>query len=326
MDVSKYDGTIHPDEWIEQIRKYYYGYKHLNNYYNFEEFTRTMIDSTISIPDFADISELINLLKQHITFTAFKNSRKRKLQSLKFIPERQGGDTTSFLVKFRSFCRDAEINDIEEIKTYFYKTLPKGFIQDKFLEQMNNGINSMNELTQLFENIMLEDSILIRNGSRVAIKHVATGKYLSASYKCYQNTNRKIVYAGSVPNSDAQWIVKFSGLNELALNESTLLILDHEIYQYLFFKPFSTTKSPASKNMEVTCGTSGTEWKFKSKNNRKYLKSHDIIFLESSIKHLNLRSHDFTFTVDDVVYQEVVAHEERIGGNDEWYIELLSYN
>ena len=30
-----------------------------------------------------------------------------------------------------------------------------------------------------------------------------------------------------------------------------------------------------------------------------------------------LRSHDVTFTIGDKAFQEVVGHEERIGGNDE---------
>jgi len=132
-------------------------------------------------------------LKQHITFTVFKNSCKRKLQLLNFIPERQGGDTTRFIAKFRSLCHDAEINDIEKVKTYFYKTLPIGFIQDTFLEKMNNDVNSMSELTHLFESIVLEDSTLVRNGSRVVLKHVATGKYLSSKNKCYPYTTRLFV-------------------------------------------------------------------------------------------------------------------------------------
>jgi hypothetical protein len=34
-------------------------------------------------------------------------------------------------------------------------------------------------------------------------------------------------------------------------------------------------------------------------------------------KDIFLRSHDLTFTVDNENYQEVVAHDQRIGGNDQ---------
>ncbi|PKY59855.1 hypothetical protein RhiirA4_412557, partial [Rhizophagus irregularis] len=42
------------------------------------------------------------------------------------------------------------------------------------------NVNSINELIKRFEEIVLEESNLIRNGSIVALKHVATGKYLSS--------------------------------------------------------------------------------------------------------------------------------------------------
>src|SRR5688572_16410964 len=108
MIPPKYDGTIHPDEWINQLRNCYHAYW---EYVDLITYAKSMVDSSILIPEnLTEISELINLLKQHITFTVFKNSCKRKLQLLNFIPERQGGDTTRFIAKFRSLCHDAEIN------------------------------------------------------------------------------------------------------------------------------------------------------------------------------------------------------------------------
>ncbi|PKY21354.1 hypothetical protein RhiirB3_524960 [Rhizophagus irregularis] len=36
-----------------------------------------------------------------------------------------------------------------------------------------------------------------------------------------------------------------------------------------------------------------------------------------------LRSHDIQFTIGNDTFQEVVCHNERLGGNDEWCIELI---
>ena len=42
------------------------------------------------------------------------------------------------------------------------------------------NVNSTNELIKEFENIVFEESNLIKSGSIVALKHVTTGKYLSS--------------------------------------------------------------------------------------------------------------------------------------------------
>jgi hypothetical protein len=66
-------------------------------------------------------------------------------------------------------------------------------------------------------------------------------------------------------------------------------------------------------------------WKFnhsKLKNYRRYLKSNDIINLSIEKTYYNnkvefLRSHDIQFTIGDDTFQEVICHNERLGGNDE---------
>src|ERR1043165_3207022 len=98
-------------------------------------------------------------------FTVFKNTNRRKLKSLKYVPEREGGDTSKFISTFRKLCYNAEINDIEEQKKYLYNSLPMkhfGCISNEFHKKMEN-INSINELIKGFEDIVLEESILIKN-------------------------------------------------------------------------------------------------------------------------------------------------------------------
>ena len=67
------------------------------------------------------------------------------------------------------------------------------------------------------------------------------------------------------------------------------------------------------------------DWKFnhsKLENHQGYLKSNDIINLGIEKSHVNnrvefLRSHDIQFTIGNDTFQEVVCHNERLGGNDE---------
>jgi hypothetical protein len=47
----------------------------------------------------------------------------------------------------------------------------------------------LNELIKVFEESVLEDSKIIRNGSIVALRHIATGKYLSGCNKKYPKVN-----------------------------------------------------------------------------------------------------------------------------------------
>ncbi len=67
------------------------------------------------------------------------------------------------------------------------------------------------------------------------------------------------------------------------------------------------------------------DWKFnhsKLENHQGYLKSNDIINLSikkyfDGNKEEFLRSHEIQFTIGSDTFQEVVCHNERLGGNDE---------
>ncbi|GBC45801.2 hypothetical protein GLOIN_2v1543781 [Rhizophagus irregularis DAOM 181602=DAOM 197198] len=253
MDISKYNGNIHPDEWILDIQKYSYMWE--KNYGGFLNTAISLVDPTIKLP--------------------------------------------------------TEIRDIEELQ---------------------------------FEDIIAEESNLIKNDSVVALKHVATGKYLnSAETLCYTTGSRtQLVFAGSpVPGSNSLWKIKFG--EELATN-NTSIKLQHikssnkflgTNYDYNCWR-----KSPSNNHTEVSCNNISNfsiscywyeNWKFnysKLENHQGYLKSNDIINLSIEKSHVNnrvefLRSHDIQFTIGNDTFQEVVCHNERLGGNDEWRIELI---
>src|SRR5579862_2706294 len=98
----KYNGNIHPDEWINDIQRYSTIWQ--NNYGGFLKTAISLIDPTIKIPTgIDDIEKLRDALKKDITFTVFKNSNKRKLQSLKYIHEKDGCDTLKFISDFSKF-------------------------------------------------------------------------------------------------------------------------------------------------------------------------------------------------------------------------------
>jgi len=58
---------------------------------------------------------------------------------------------------------------------------------------------------------------------------------------------------------------------------------------------------------------------YNSTNNCKYVKSQDRIILQNDYNKVLriLRSHELEFNLNNKTFQEVVCHDERIGGNDE---------
>ncbi|GBB96135.1 hypothetical protein RclHR1_02690020 [Rhizophagus clarus] len=345
MDLQKYDGKVHPDEWINDLQTYF-NIKQKSNLININ-IAKSLIDSTIKLPTGIDNYEkLRNALKEDISFTVFKNANKRKLQSLKYISERQGGDTSYFISTFRKLCYNAEVNDVEEQKKYLYNSLSNDhfdYISNEFYEKMEN-IDSINELIKRFEEIILEESNLIRNGSIVALKHVASGKYLSSVKNlCYKTGSKlQLVFAGNskpVPNS--LWKIEFN--SKLATYTDTSITLQHvksngllgiESHSFFFY---DYRKSPSTSHTEVSCDGNENIWDFRNsklENHQGYLKSNDIINL--SIKKscdrngptqdgevIFLRSHGIQFTIENATFQEVFCHNKRLGGNDEWCIELI---
>ncbi|GBB96738.1 hypothetical protein RclHR1_02820001 [Rhizophagus clarus] len=190
MDFPKYNGNIHPDEWIKGFKNYleYYKIKQVC-YEDHVKIALSLMDSTISLPTGIDnFEKLRNAFKGDIFFTIFKNTNKRKLQSLKYIPESRDGDTSKFISNLLKLCYNAEINDIEVHKKYLYKSLPMNdYFSKEFYKKMEN-VNSINELIKKFEDIVIEESNLIKNESIVALKHVASGKYLSSAENFWYQT------------------------------------------------------------------------------------------------------------------------------------------
>ncbi|PKY42761.1 hypothetical protein RhiirA4_540633 [Rhizophagus irregularis] len=331
MEVPKYDGNIHPDEWINDIQKYF-KLKNINDV----KIAISFVDPIISLPAEIDsLEKLRDALKEDISFTVFKNTNKRLLRLLKYIPERQNGETPKFISKFRKYCYNAEINDIEEQKNYFCHSLPNNddnYYYNYLLEftKRKENIKSMNDLIREFEEIVTDELNLIRNESIVALKHVATGKYLSSIENLLYTTGSKsqVAFVSSqVLGPSALWKIIF-GKNryydpqdgDSYIYDSHSIKLQHiDSYKFLGINRVCY-KSPISEHTE--------------ENRQRYLKSNDVINLSVNKFYDNngmhyiqgeefLRSHDIQFTIGNDTFQEVVCHNERLGGNDEWCIELI---
>ncbi|RGB36351.1 hypothetical protein C1646_758169 [Rhizophagus diaphanus] len=298
-------------EWIKDIQKYNNIWK--NNYGGFLNTAISLIDPTIKLP--TEINELRIF---------------RKLQSLKYNPKKDDKNS-KFILKFRKLCYNAEINDIEEQKKYLYKSLPADnnytYFLTEFHKRMEN-VNSMNELIKEFEEIITDEANLIKHESTVTLKHVPTGKYLTFVLDLNYTTG---------------------GKNQLVLasyTETSNYMLQHKVtgrrLGFSFTRDFDGNNppkynlSPSSSNLEASCNIqSGYDesWEIshsKLENNQGYLKSNDTINL--SLNNINglyegpvrfLRSHDVQFTIENDTFQEVVCHNETVGENDEWCIELI---
>ena len=116
MELQKYNGTIHPEEWLKQAQVYCC-FKEIEDEQRILKICILIIDSTITIPnEINSFYTLIRVLKLHLSFRIFKSSCKAKLQAMKYVPDHEENYTATFLAKFRSLCHDAEINDPKEFK------------------------------------------------------------------------------------------------------------------------------------------------------------------------------------------------------------------
>src|SRR6266540_5204978 len=135
MDPPRFNGTKHPRMWIKQIRSFCY-LKQIKNEKEILEFCIGMVDVPINNPEkFKTLNHLEEALKSNISFTVFKNSSRRKLNLLKYITEREGGNTAKFIAEFRSLCFDAEINDLEDQTKYLFHALPNDFFRNTFINR-----------------------------------------------------------------------------------------------------------------------------------------------------------------------------------------------
>ncbi|EXX64145.1 hypothetical protein RhiirA1_534184 [Rhizophagus irregularis] len=336
-----YDGNIHPDEWLRQFNTYCFLKKITEDNV---KLAKMMIDSTIHVPkDVTSLTELVSALKVEVSFTVFKNTNKRKLQVLKYKSENIGGDTSKFIETFRKLCRDAEIDDLREQKEYFVETLPY-VLKKKFLDKIDD-IKSLSDIFLRFNNLLIEptSNFFIKNGSIVALRHIATGKYLSTieNLRYETGSGSQMVFLGDTePHHTSLWKIKFD--KDYATID-TFVTLQQRFDKFLgirydysnYYKRRENYYKSPSQNTEVSCNVikendNDNKWRFDTNdlNYQGCLKSNDIITLSIKNEIVKdryefLRGHDFQVNIGKEVYEEVVCHNKGIGVNDNWCIELI---
>ncbi|CAB4411150.1 unnamed protein product [Rhizophagus irregularis] len=163
---------------------------------------------------------------------------------------------------------------------------------------------------------------MIKSESIVALKHVSTGNYLSSinDLRYTTGSTSQLTFAGSpVPNPNSLWKIKFD--KELASYADTPIKLQHVksnkflgIYYYEYDNNGRYVDdyhlSPSTNHTEVSC------------NNPKDDKYCVKKSTQSSLVEF-LRSRDVQFTIGDDTFQEVICHNERLGNDDDWCIELI---
>ena len=191
---NRYDETIHPEVWLNEIKIYCYK-NQITKKDDIIEFCKSMIHPSINVSEANTFEEILNILKKDILFISFKYSIKEKLRTLKFDPKNK--NHVQFINKFREYCYEAEINDVEEQKKLLLKKLSKDSFQYHFINNNLEKIKSLNDLIIYFNQSFLEERELIKFGSCITLKHVATGKYLSSSDVRYKTGSKRNIVRNS---------------------------------------------------------------------------------------------------------------------------------
>ncbi|GES94859.1 hypothetical protein GLOIN_2v1834196 [Rhizophagus clarus] len=339
MEPQMYNGTVHPEVWLNKLKLFCYQ-KNITVDENVLRFCKTLVHPSINVTEAKTFNEIINIIKSDISFESYKNSVKRKLKRLKFDNNKFKNEEEILknLNEFQQLCYEAEIKEFEEQKRLFMNALSTCSIQHKFICDNLKKINSIGELFKFFDQSLLKEKIF--NGSYIALKHVATGKYLSCcgDIKYQEGSKCPIVFSGQTfPVLNSTWIIStIDKLPNMHISEPDPVFYGNTFY--LFHKATGkkldidkSYKSPVTQNTEVSITSFKNEIRFQliatnsannNTDNNDCILSKDIITLKNS-ENCILRSHEITFTIDDKTYQEVIGHNGRIGGNDEWCIELV---
>src|SRR3954454_3474408 len=136
------------------------------------------IHPSINLSKANTFDEIINILKSDIFFISYKFSVKKKLQALSF--DHMNESHVYFINKFREYCYESEIKDIQEQKKLLLRKISEDSFQYKIINENLENIKSLNDLILFFNKTFLEEKVRLKHGSCVSLKHVATGKYLSS--------------------------------------------------------------------------------------------------------------------------------------------------
>lgn len=193
-NIPQYNATVHPEDWIREVQTVCL-ISNIRQERDILRLCKLNIDNSITISnDISSLNELIKALKSHSTFEIYKDGIKRKLDQMKFEGS-EGGDTTKFLAEFRSLCDKAEIINPQEIKNRLLRSYSSNeFFKNEFSKRVT-GVTSIEEIQRLYSEVISDSLKVIKYGPEflIAIKHLATGRYLSSTSINYQSGSKRQV-------------------------------------------------------------------------------------------------------------------------------------
>ncbi|CAB4424636.1 unnamed protein product [Rhizophagus irregularis] len=327
----RYDGTLHPEVWIQDLR-FFCTLMGIHEQATILNIAILRIDHNIPIPkDINSFKSLINVLKDHVTHSVFRAVSLEKLNKLKC---ERSIDMSEFIAKFNSLCSNANITNREEKKDYLLRSMPDNIVRDVLRNRIEK-LNSFDKVIETFKEVMLDHRSQVRYGSKIALKHVVTGRFLSSKDIRYDTGSKQYMVYCSNWQSDKRtdfWIVipphkqYCKPGNPVAVN--SIIELKHQQTSRNLHS-HGGIESPITKQQEVTC-YSGTDnnnnWQLQrhSTTNKYDNSGYWMIGDTISLRHVNtkklLSSHDFLF---DDGNQEVTCHSYGHEENNKWCIEVL---
>jgi hypothetical protein len=184
----RYDGTVQPEAWVQDLR-FFCALRGIYDDNTVLNIAILRIDINIPIPkeEVFSFNSLVLILKNHVTHAVFRTDSLEKLSKLKCDRNR---DMSEFIAKFISLCNSANITDKEEKKNYLLRALPDDIVQNVFKNKIKN-LSSFDEAIRTFKDVMLEHKRQIRYGSKIALKHVVTGRFLSSNETKYVTESKQ---------------------------------------------------------------------------------------------------------------------------------------
>ncbi|POG82865.1 hypothetical protein GLOIN_2v1469723 [Rhizophagus irregularis DAOM 181602=DAOM 197198] len=235
-----------------------------------------------------------------------------------------------WLNKIKSCCYKNQITKKEDIMEFC-----KSMIHPSIDVSKSKKIKSLNDLIVYFNQSFLKRRKLIRSGSCISLKHVATGKYLTSCNMHYKTGSKgsifnvfnvkiisiKVFASQTLSNLNSLWIVSDfeNESNPIVYGKNKVYFLNKGVNENIFIS--GDYKSPSTGNWEVSCTREIYEHLIESdstnNNDTYYIKSKEIINIrDMETNNCILHSHEFPFTIDNETYQEVVGHKGRVDRND----------
>jgi hypothetical protein len=177
---SKYNGTQNPEEWLKEFR-FFCLLRGIHDEHNMLELAILKIDNTIPIPEegISSFAELSDHLKDHITYTLQCKVAFEELKRIKYDIDM---DIVEFIAKFLSLCETSLVLNVQDQKSCLIQACPDDIARGVFKSKIKK-ITSMHRVIEIFHDTMIEYKSQIRYGSKIALKHVVTGQYLSHGTK-----------------------------------------------------------------------------------------------------------------------------------------------